>query len=262
MLKSFIIAFSTYSKIPMPNIKWDKKNMKYSMCCFPFVGFVIGFALIACNKICLWLDFGSLIKGVLFTAIPIMITGGIHMDGFMDTIDAKSSYASKEKRLEILKDPHAGAFAIIFCCLYLLVSVSLFASLENIQIVYVAFGYIYSRILSGLSVVTFKKAKKEGMVSDTAKHASAGVKWILHIELFVFMIAIITGSFCYGNMTHRYFLVWYGVAVVVSGLLAFMYYGYTAKKWFGGITGDLAGYFLQICELWILIGVMVLGKLI
>lgn len=261
MLKSLIVAFSIYSKIPMPHIKWEEQNMKYSMCCFPFVGLVIGFFLIACNRICLWLDLNALIKGVFFTAIPILMTGGIHMDGFMDTVDAKSSYASKEKRLEILKDPHAGAFAIIYCCLYLLVSFSLFATLNNMQIIYVALGYVYSRILSGLSVVTLKKAKKDGMVSDTAKHASSGVKWILLGELLFFVIGVIAGGFYFGQVLHNSCGLWYGVVVLAAGLLAFIYYAYTAKKWFGGITGDLAGYFLQICELWILIGVVMIKTL-
>lgn len=261
MLKSLIVAFSTYSKIPMPHIKWDEKNMKYSMCCFPFVGLVICFFLIACNKICLWLDVNALIKGILFTALPVLITGGIHMDGFMDTVDAKSSYASKEKRLDILKDPHAGAFAIMYCCLYLLASVSLFASLDNLQLVYVALGYMYSRILSGLSVVTLKKAKKSGMVSDTAKNASSGVKWILLAELLIFVVFVITGGYYFGHVLRNSCSLRYGVAVIVAGVLAFFYYAYTAKKWFGGITGDLAGYFLQICELWILIGVVIVKTL-
>lgn len=262
MLKSFVVAFSTYSKIPMPKIEWDEKSMKYSMCFFPFVGVVIGILAMGSYQVCRWMELSGLLRGVILTAIPILLTGGIHMDGFMDTIDAKSSYRSKEERLEILKDPHAGAFAIIYGCLYLLCSVSIFAELEGVQIAFVAWGYVYSRILSGLSVVTFQKAKKTGMLSETANNSAKSVRWILLVELLVLIGILFIGSCFYGEYIKDTAIFWYSVVVMVAGLLTFLYYGYTARKWFGGITGDLAGYFLQICELFIIVGVMVTGKLI
>ena len=257
MIKSFIIAFSTYSKIPMPVIKWEEKNMKYTMCYFPLVGLVIGALLILVNRACNILQMNSLVQGAFYTAIPILVTGGIHMDGFMDTVDAKSSYGTYERRLEILKDPHAGAFAIIYGCLYLMISVALFTSLDWYEIVFVSAGYVYSRILSGLSVVCFRKAKKTGMLSDTAQHSSHKVKWILILELLVFLCFLFGGTGYVDRVLH--ISLWrYAIGLSVAGLLAFLYYGYTAKRWFGGITGDLAGYFLQICELWILIGITIL----
>lgn len=110
---SLIVAFSMYSKIPMPRADWTDDTMKYAMCFFPWIGWVIG-ALDA-----LWLYLSSawgltlLLRAAVFTAIPILVTGGIHLDGFLDTSDAMSSWREREKRLEILKDSHTGAFAII-----------------------------------------------------------------------------------------------------------------------------------------------------
>ena len=117
MMKAIAIAFSTYSKIPMPHFKWDPKALQYSMCAFPLVGAVIG-----AGEFAIWYLFGFLLQwsevftAALLTVFPILITGGIHMDGFLDTVDAKSSYKSKEEKLQILKDPHTGAFAIIRGC--------------------------------------------------------------------------------------------------------------------------------------------------
>ena len=48
MLKSLIIALAMYSKLPVPNIDWDEKNMRYAMCFFPVVGVIIG-ALVFCD---------------------------------------------------------------------------------------------------------------------------------------------------------------------------------------------------------------------
>ncbi len=58
--------------------------------------------------------------GLAGTCIPILVTGGIHLDGLLDTVDAKSSYGDRKKKLAILADPHVGAFAIIGGSVYLL----------------------------------------------------------------------------------------------------------------------------------------------
>lgn len=44
MWNSFKIAFSMYSKIPMPQSEWTDENMSLAMCFFPWVGAVIGLA--------------------------------------------------------------------------------------------------------------------------------------------------------------------------------------------------------------------------
>ena len=55
------------------------------------------------------------------TAIPLIITGGFHADGFLDVSDSLCSYGSREKKLKILKDPHIGAFAVIRLAVYYLI---------------------------------------------------------------------------------------------------------------------------------------------
>lgn len=252
MLKSLIMAFSTYSKIPTPKVKWNEKSMKYSMCFFPFVGVVIGFINVLVLNLFTHIQTDSLLPACILTVLPILITGGIHMDGFLDTVDAKSSYKSKEEKLDILKDPHTGAFAIIFAIVYMILYFGfIYQSLSDIRAdkitevnLCIALGYVYSRILSGLSVVMFRKAKKDGMVAATSDSSGAGVKWVLLIELAICISAFMLLSPVYG------------IAAVAAGVISFLYYFYTAYKNFGGVTGDLAGYFLQICELAILIFVV------
>lgn len=80
---SFKIAFSMYSKIPMPQSDWKKENMRYIMCFFPLIGLVIGGLTMA------WGIWGSmLVKSRLFytiilVLIPVLVTGGIHLDGLL-----------------------------------------------------------------------------------------------------------------------------------------------------------------------------------
>ncbi len=115
VIRSLCIAFSTYSRIPVPQVAWTDENRKYSMCFFPLIGAVIGLLLWGWLALCDALGFGALLRGAVGALLPILVTGGIHMDGFMDTSDALASWQSPEKRLEILKDSHVGAFAVLGC---------------------------------------------------------------------------------------------------------------------------------------------------
>lgn len=248
MIKSFIIAFSTYSKLPMPQIEWDAKSMKYSLCFFPFVGVVIGLANLFCLLLLQKTGFGTIAVAVALTLLPIIINGGIHLDGYIDTVDALSSWKSKAERLEILKDPHTGAFAIIYAMVYFLADFGLLSEISLKSMPYVAIGYAYSRILSALAVVTLKKAKKDGMVATSADSASKNVKLILILELI----------FCLG--VTAYFNLYICAIFSLAGLLGFWCYKHTAYKYFGGITGDTAGFFLQVFELFLLACVVVFFK--
>lgn len=258
MLKSLVVAFSTYSKIPMPHMEWDEKSMKYSMCWFPFVGVVIGLASTGCFYGLSLLSVGPVLRAVILAVLPVLISGGIHMDGFLDTIDARSSYRSMEERLQILKDSHTGAFAIIYGMMYMLLCVGLFSEITGEQIAFVAVGYVYSRILSGLSVVTFQRAKKDGMLASSARASDKSVKWILLAELILCMAGMLVMGIMAGSVEGT----GYALGCIAAGLASFFYYRHMAYKWFGGTTGDLAGYFLQVCEGMILAALVVVKYLV
>lgn len=103
-LESLIVAFSMYSKIPMPQITWTKENMKNTLCYFPLIGAVIGALLWLWYWLCGIAGFGVMLQAAVAVLIQVLVTGGIHLDGFLDTSDALSSWQTAERRLEILKD--------------------------------------------------------------------------------------------------------------------------------------------------------------
>ena len=113
IIKSFIVAFSMYSRIPMPKFNWESEDMKYHLIFFPWVGAVIGGLEYLLYIFYETYQLPSLVMALLAIAIPLIVTGGFHLDGFMDMEDAMSSWQTREKRLEILKDPHIGAFSVI-----------------------------------------------------------------------------------------------------------------------------------------------------
>ena len=148
VIRSMIIAFSTYSRIPMPQVEWSDENRKYTMCFFPLIGAVIGLLLWGWLWLCDALAIGSVLRGAVGALIPLLVTGGIHMDGFMDTSDAMASWQTKERRLEILKDSHVGAFAVMGCAGYLLLDAAVLSEASAMNALMLACSFVLSRALS------------------------------------------------------------------------------------------------------------------
>ena len=247
---AFKIAFSMYSKIPMPKTDWNKKNIKYALCFFPVVGISILALVMLWNYISFNLKIGYILHTSILVVIPVLVTGGIHLDGFLDTMDALSSFQPIEKRLEILKDPHTGAFAIISAVTYFILYFGAWSEVKGEALIILSIGFVLSRALSGLSVVTFPCAKNSGLAvtfSDAADKIKVKYSMVVYIficTLVMLFINVLLGAIC-----------------VITALIVFIYYKVMSKNNFGGITGDLAGYFLQICELAMALSVVFIEKL-
>ena len=232
-LQTIAVAFAMFSAIPMPQFEWSQKNMRYALCAFPLIGAVCGG---------LWCLVGvlpvpELVRAAGFCLVPVLVTGGIHLDGFADTCDALSSYGDAEKKLKILKDPHCGAFAVIRLCTYFILYFALCASVKFS----VRFGVIWilaltlERAFSGLAVASFPMAKNTGLAHTFAEAADR-----ITVRRVLIIYTVVLGAAM---------LVLGGWAAVLAALLVFWRDYAVSKKQFGGITGDLAGWFLQRAEL-------------
>lgn len=250
VLKSLTAAFSIYSKIPVPRFKWASDDMKYHLCFFPWVGAVIGavewgwfnlFFKVLAGHGGLSGEKGHLFFSLIALVIPVIISGGFHIDGFLDTMDALHSYADRNKKLEILKDPHIGAFAVISLAVYLLLAAAFISLIDKdsaSEVTGLCFSFFLSRCLSGLSVLIFPKAKKEGMIA-----AESGTK------KRAFVITILCIQFAAAAMGLVYLTGLSGLLLLFAMLLSFVYYFFMSGKHFGGITGDTAGFYVCLSEL-------------
>ena len=251
LLRSLGIALSAYSVIPVPSFDWSQENMRFSLCFLPVVGMAEGLLLLLWAFFCGHMDMGNVVFASGATLIPLLLTGGIHMDGFCDCVDALSSRGDRQKMLEILKDPHIGAFAAIFCAAYLLAVFGLFSGIGYAPLpIIVCCGFVLSRALAVLSAISMPGARTTGfLVSFTqSAHKKAAVISMSTIALLssAAMIAISPLP---------------GAAGVIFGAVSFFWYRNMAMSKFGGVTGDTTGYFIQVCELSILVGVFA-GKLL
>jgi len=247
VISSMWIAFSTYSRIPVPRVEWSDENRKYTMCFFPLIGAAVGAVVWLWLWLCDVLAIGAFLRGAVGALLPLLVTGGIHMDGLMDTSDALASWQSKERRLEILKDSHTGAFAVIVCAGYLLASAGLLSeATSGIGPVLVP-CFMVSRALSAWAMASFQSARPSGMLDGFARAAH---KRVVAVSSMVYL----TVSAVLWGWTVQ----WLALAGILAAGLCLLWYWRMAYHYFGGVTGDLAGWFVQITEI-CLCAVMILG---
>lgn len=245
LLQGFVVAFAMYSKLPMPKIQWTQNNMKYCVCFFPLIGAVEGALMLGWFWLAECLGLGLLMRTAVLILIPVAVTGGIHLDGLLDTADALSSYKSREEKLEILKDSHAGAFAIIVGISYFVLSFGVYSEMTFERLTVLAWGFVLSRSFSGLGLVMLKKAKNTGLLrtfSDAAANRRVAV--VMGCYIAAVTVAMV--------LTHPL----RGGVCAVMAVLSFLWYRQMAYGKFGGITGDLAGCFVQTAELAMAVGVI------
>ena len=243
VLETVAVAFAMFSAIPMPQFAWNARNMKYSLCAFPLVGAVIALALWSWELFCARFLLPAILRGAGLCLLPALITGGIHLDGYADTCDALASHSGIEKRQEILKDPHLGAFAAIRLCVYFLADFALWTSTDDLRLPVLLGLFCLSRALSGLALTLFPLRPGSGLARSFAEASDRKrVRTVLTVSAVLLALLLISQRA--------------GETVLAAGLV-FLYYRRMCVKDFGGLSGDLAGWFLQTAELWMLLALVI-----
>ncbi len=239
-LKSIIIAFSFFTTIPMPMIDWTDKRMRYVPLVLPLVGAAIGTLLFGFYTVLGLSGTGNFLNAVLICIFLLAITGGLHTDGLMDSADAYFSRRNKERRLEIMKDSRVGAFAVMALAVILLLKVAfLYEVLESGKQIGLLLLFIpmISRTLQPSMLYYFPYAKEEGL----AKMYGGKLKKYLGIILILIFVGICIGMYFIAGLS--------ALSIPGTALLYFIFYYFSVKKHFGGITGDLLGAFTEISEM-------------
>lgn len=240
LLRSLVIAFAMYSHIPVPRVDWDKDSMSLAMCFFPLVGAVAGGLMYLWYMLAGWLRLGTVPMAVGLLLVPVGVSGGLHLDGFADVSDALGSHQTREKKLEILKDSHAGAFAVISLVCYMLLFFGAWCAFKPDTRVMGALAVtpVLSRALSSIAAMTFKNARGTGLLATFTDAAQKTVSRLVS---------------CLWTAAAAGAMIWLspaaGGAAVLGAAVTFCYYRYKSYHEFGGTTGDLAGWFTQLCEL-------------
>ncbi|MGD7010009.1 adenosylcobinamide-GDP ribazoletransferase [Metabacillus sp. 84] len=238
-IDGFLIGVQFFTVLPVKKrFDMDPKRTAIAIQCLPAIGLLMG----SVQAALLWLlqtytPLSALACAFIIWLSAIMMTGGLHLDGWMDSSDAYFSYRDRDKRLEIMKDPRIGAFGVLS------VLVLLFAKFLFIYEVierFHGFGFsllalipMLSRTGMGLLLASVPSVKKDGLSYFFQK----GLQWRRiagSYAISVTLVACLLGLF-------EPVLVIYLIGLLLMSALFTLASGLFFKKEFGGITGDLLG---------------------
>lgn len=247
-LKGLVINLQFFTSIPIPlSIPMDKEHLEKAIKAFPFLGLIQGaiyaFLLYAVIE---WTPFSVLTAAIVIWLAGILVTGGIHLDGWMDSCDAYFSYRDKAKRLEIMADPRIGAFGVLSVIVLLTVK---FFFIYEIMLHFSTFTYLlvllmpfFSRMGMGVLLIKGKSAKKDGL--GTMFKDASNKYTLLYYPLYILIFTAII-AFFYNEALVSY-LMMVLVSVLITGILL-----KKTVQWFGGVTGDVIGASVEGMELFL-----------
>lgn len=233
LLHAFAMCQSMFCAIPAPQV-WDEKAKDKMLLFLPVVGLEIGLIWAGLAWLCRLLNLPTMITALILAAYPYIVTGFLHLDGYMDVTDAVKSWRDLERRREILKDSHVGSFAVIGIVLLVVAQFAIFAAVpEDANYLILIFIPAVSRCCSALAV-TGLKPMSTSQYADQRKPKSHMV--VLSVMLCVLLSA---GFLLCGK---------YGFALV-GGLVGYGLALRRAYKSLEGMNGDISGYALTLGEL-------------
>lgn len=256
MIRSFLIACSFLTVLPVPRPDWTERNTRFISLALPAVGLAMGLIWLAAFALLSHWDTGPLLKGVLMELVVLALTGGLHRDGLMDACDAVFSRREREERLRILSDPHAGAFAVMGCTAVFLLQSAAFAELLgrggpggwDLRIpLLLASIPVWSRLGLGLLLNGLPFAKDGGMARALGTARSPRHTAVLVLGALAF--AVVLASF--GGVR--------ALAVPSVWLAVLLLWRRCCTAVFGGIAGDLLGAFAELSETAMLLALTAAG---
>jgi len=244
-MKNFItgLQFLTRIKIAKQS-EWSPESFGRSVKFFPLVGGVIGILLVIINQ--LLTEYFPLIGFYLpphiFTTIliimNIVLTGGLHCDGFMDTMDGVFSGRSKERMLEIMKDSRVGANGVMAFVLLVLLKWSLLMDISSLLLpTALLIMPILGRFAMVMGITLFPYARPDGIGKAFAQYAD---KYTALISIVITLLLI---GVC-GKQALASF-----VMVSLSTMLLARYF----TNILGGLTGDIYGTLSELGEIMVLL---------
>lgn len=247
IFRLIILALGFFTTIPVPFLKWNEEDNKFLPLFIPFVGIIISGLFYGVLFILQLSDISILLQAIIIVSFFVFITGGLHMDAFMDTCDAHFSRRDMERKLEIMKDSNIGAFAALFLVVLLLLKVGFIYELllHDVDLLFLVPIPFISRFMQSVLLLNTRFAKEDGLARMYGSLPKKNqLYFILYIIIFVLYLYVTSYT--------------YGVLVIFAALY-YIYYKRFAIKQFGGITGDVIGAYIEIVEVVMYAGIIIYG---
>jgi cobalamin 5'-phosphate synthase/cobalamin synthase len=232
--KGFALAVSMMTSVPFFKVHDFNKGINgYAVLFYPLVGFLLGLILYGVHEL-LDARIPDLHLGIIIFAFWVILTGALHLDGFSDTIDGL--FVSKEKAIEVMKDPNTGGMGMIFTVTFLILKASSLAVFDAFYLLPVVL--LLSRFNAVLAIYFFPYISQNGM--GTLAKAELKGSLVFMALIYVTLLSISTlGLF------------------VLSLFVLFVIKSFFIKR-YGGFSGDIYGFSIEVTEL-ILLNAILLG---
>ena len=241
-MRTLRIAFGLMTTLPvkLPD-DWSAGDSGRASVWYPLVGLVIGaLTWLVWNGATLILP--PLVTGVVTLVIWIGLTGGLHLDGLADGCDGLLASASAERRLEIMKDPHVGAFGVIGLTLVLMLKVAALTSLTPASSPGILLAATFARwCILPAGLIRLARPSGAGMGADFALGFRRS--YILWGAIIPLLIALLTGPRA-------------GLSAL-AGLGAAAWVLWLGTSRIGGVTGDVFGMVVEIVETVVLVAFLI-----
>jgi adenosylcobinamide-GDP ribazoletransferase len=230
-MRTLRIAFGLMTTLPLKLPEdWSQGDSGRAAVWYPLVGLVIG-ALTWLTWQGAILLFPSLVAGIITLVVWVALTGGLHLDGLADCCDGLFVSASAERRLEIMKDPHVGAFGAIGLILVLLLKGAALSALTPRT----SSGILLAASLARWCILPaglFPLARSGGMGADF----SSGLQ-----RSFIYMSGVLP-------IALAFLLQLQGIIALLVGAIAMLSVLRLANSRIGGVTGDVFGMIVEVVE--------------
>ncbi len=242
IINNFFFTLSTFTRTPTKNVEYNEDNTKYTFFFLPLVGLILGVIYYFIAIFCMEYLNNPAIVAIILLVINILVTGGIHFDGYLDSSDAFKSYRSYEEKKRIIKDSNIGAFALIDFVLILgLYFIAYYYLLDTKLFILLLVAPLVSRNFT-LILICYNKQEENDMLEGLMS------KMIKKYHL-IFFLAYLACTILLMNFVFE------GSIINMSILLTVVAFGYTLffnktfKKHFLAMSGDLCGYFIVVMEM-------------
>lgn len=250
-----IAAFQFLTRIPIrKEIPFDRPILHKAVIFFPIVGVMVGLLLTLFSLLLLWL----LPPGIASIGIVlawVMLTGGLHLDGLMDTADGVLSGRAREKMLDIMKDSRVGAMGVLAAIFVILSKTAVLfqllqlanQNLAELKYVFIALtaATLWSRWWMVAAIAYWKPARTSGLGQLFQGIPLKYVSYSTVVALFIYLMPLIFYMMNYPEASN---LIWLAMLLPITSAIV----GYVQAKWLshklGGLTGDTYGAMTEMLE--------------
>ena len=235
LLNSFRLALSFLTILPVYKKMASTEELARSVSYYPLIGLLLGLLSAGINFMLHRLGL-TMAADVLAIVTMIVLTGGLHLDGLMDTADGLLSGKNRERKLEIMKDSRVGAMGVLAVSIVLLLKMAFLYELTfDLKLTTLVLAPVAGRWAMVYAITRFPYARAGGGLGNVLKQAGPMQIIVASLTLVVTCISL------FGLQ---------GFVIIGAILVAAMMITGTINKCLGGMTGDTYGATGELIEIW------------